>query len=137
MAEDVDGARTHGDSRASRIRAHPDADLSRDQLQTLHALLTGKRRELAAALEALNQQIVAKEDCSLVDTAEAASLREEVARAAGIAQQQEQTLAEIDGALRRLEQGRYGVSEVTGEPIPYERLLLIPWARSRPDDETV
>ena len=94
-----------------------------------------KRRELAATLEVLNRQIVAKEDCSLLDAAEVAGLREEAARATGVARQHEQTLDEIDSALRRLRQGRYGVSDLSGEGIPYERLLLIPWARSRPDEE--
>jgi len=40
-------------------------------------------------------------------------------------------LAEIDEALDRLyrEPERFGVSEKTGRPIPFERLKLIPWAR--------
>ena len=71
-----------------------------------------------------------KEDCSLTDAGEAASLREEVARASGVADQHNRTIAEIDRALRRLETGRYGVSEISGEPIYYERLSLIPWART-------
>jgi DnaK suppressor protein len=41
-------------------------------------------------------------------------------------------LAEIDAALDRLYRTpeRYGVCEDTGKPIPYERLDLIPWART-------
>ena len=40
-------------------------------------------------------------------------------------------LAEIDEALDRLyrEPERFGVSEATGRPIPFERLQIIPWAR--------
>ena len=33
-----------------------------------------------------------------------------------------------DLALLRLQQGCYGISEVTGEPISYERLQVVPWA---------
>lgn len=40
-----------------------------------------------------------------------------------------QTVAEIDHALSRLEKGCYGISEESGEPIAYERLLVIPWTR--------
>ena len=42
------------------------------------------------------------------------------------------TLAEIDAALRRLYQhpDRFGLDERTGEPIPFARLDIIPWARS-------
>lgn len=41
------------------------------------------------------------------------------------------TLQEIDAALRRLYRtpARFGVDERTGEPIPFERLDIIPWAR--------
>ena len=41
-------------------------------------------------------------------------------------------LAEIDAALDRLHRSpeRYGVCEDTGRPIPFERLDVIPWART-------
>ena len=39
-----------------------------------------------------------------------------------------QTLEAIDKAEARLEEGTYGVSVVSGDPIPDERLEAIPWA---------
>ncbi len=36
---------------------------------------------------------------------------------------------EIEQALRRIEAGSYGICELTGKPIPRERLNAIPWAR--------
>jgi RNA polymerase-binding transcription factor DksA len=41
-------------------------------------------------------------------------------------------LAEIDAALTRLYQtpAQFGICEDTGRPIPFERLDLIPWART-------
>ena len=41
-------------------------------------------------------------------------------------------LAEIDAALERLYQApeKFGVCEDTGGPIPFERLDVIPWART-------
>jgi DnaK suppressor protein len=41
-------------------------------------------------------------------------------------------LAEIDAALERLYRApeRFGICEDTGRPIPFERLDVIPWARS-------
>jgi len=109
---------------------HADANLTQSQLDKLSRKLATKRHELVAKLDSLNRQIAMKEDCSLTDAAEAASQREEIARASGIADQHNQTIAEIDQALHRLETGRYGVSEISGEPIPYERLSLVPWART-------
>lgn len=110
--------------------AHPNADLSQAQLKELAKRLVSMRRELAEMLEELNQQTAAKDDCSIADAAEAASLQETRVRAKGIVDQHRQTIAEIDLAFRRLGNGCYGVSETSGEPIAYERLALIPWARS-------
>jgi RNA polymerase-binding transcription factor DksA len=39
------------------------------------------------------------------------------------------TLEEIEAALMRIREGIYGVCELTGEPIPEERLMAMPWAR--------
>jgi RNA polymerase-binding transcription factor DksA len=48
--------------------------------------------------------------------------------------QHHRTIKEIDAALHRLNNRNYGVSETTGEPITYARLVLIPWARTGVDD---
>ena len=37
-------------------------------------------------------------------------------------------IQQIDNALRRIEDGTYGLDEVTGEPIPIARLRALPWA---------
>ncbi len=57
--------------------AHPNAELTDTQLQHLADSLQKKRQELAEKLEALREQIVLKEDCSIADAAEAASLKEQ------------------------------------------------------------
>ena len=87
------------------LKAHIDAELSKAQLEDLARRLKDKRSELADRIEEMEQQIVLKDDCSHADA------------------------ADIDAAIRRIAVGNYGVSEKTGEPIAYERLLLIPWAR--------
>ena len=110
------------------------ADFSDDQLQELAKRLEEKRVEILITLKELEQQIAAKEDCSLGDAVEAASLQEARMRASGIADQHRNTLTEIDLAFRQLKSGHYGVSESSGDPIAYERLLLIPWARNGIDE---
>ena len=51
---------------------------------------------------------------------------------AQLAQRATGELEEIDAALQRLYESpdRFGISEATGRPIPFERLDLIPWART-------
>lgn len=42
----------------------------------------------------------------------------------------EAELAELEAALQRVDDGTYGIDEVTGEPIPAERLEAFPTART-------
>ncbi len=64
-----------------KIQAHADAELSHAELQELANRLVDKRRELANLFDALNQQISAKDDCSMADAADAASVQESRVRA--------------------------------------------------------
>ena len=43
-------------------------------------------------------------------------------------------LAQIKRALDRIEQGTYGLSEVSGRPIPIERLEAVPYATTLVDE---
>jgi DnaK suppressor protein len=118
-----------------KLHAHIDAELSQAQLEELASLLAGKRRELTERVIDLNEQLVVKDDCSLADVADAASLQENRLRARGVVEQHQLNINEIDAAIRRLEVGSYGISETSGEPIAYDRLMLIPWARTGADDK--
>ena len=45
-------------------------------------------------------------------------------------QMKSETLNKVDAALRRLDEGTYGVCRDCGEPISEARLTAIPWTRS-------
>jgi RNA polymerase-binding transcription factor len=47
----------------------------------------------------------------------------------------EQELAAIERAERRLEEGKYGISVDSGEPIPDGRLEAIPWAERTAEEQ--
>jgi RNA polymerase-binding transcription factor DksA len=53
----------------------------------------------------------------------------------GLEEGVQQTIAEIDAALARMDDGTYGQCEVCGKPIGAERLAAIPWARLCIDDQ--
>ncbi|MGH3994930.1 MAG: TraR/DksA family transcriptional regulator, partial [Pseudonocardiaceae bacterium] len=53
----------------------------------------------------------------------------------GIEEQLRETLAAIGRAELRLEQGTYGVSIESGQPIPDARLEAIPWAERTADEQ--
>jgi RNA polymerase-binding protein DksA len=46
----------------------------------------------------------------------------------------QQELAQIKRALERIEQGTYGLSEVSGKPIPIERLEAVPYSTTLVDE---
>jgi DnaK suppressor protein len=68
------------------------------------------------------------------DYGDQAAELEEAEREEAIREELEQTLAAIERAEQRLEDGSYGISVVSGEPIPDERLELVPWADRRADE---
>jgi DnaK suppressor protein len=45
-------------------------------------------------------------------------------------------LADVEHALARLDDGTYGFSEESGEPIPLRRLEAVPWARRTASEES-
>jgi DnaK suppressor protein len=46
-----------------------------------------------------------------------------------------QTLEQIERALQRIDEGAYGISEVSGKPIPIERLEAVPYATTLVDEQ--
>ncbi|MFA7257099.1 MAG: TraR/DksA C4-type zinc finger protein [Kiritimatiellales bacterium] len=42
---------------------------------------------------------------------------------------EQEVLFEIDAALRRIEKGTFGICELTGQPINFERLQALPYVR--------
>jgi RNA polymerase-binding protein DksA len=53
----------------------------------------------------------------------------------GLEEGAQQTLAQIDRALAKLEEGTYGICERCGKPIAEERLRARPWATLCIDDQ--
>lgn len=52
----------------------------------------------------------------------------------GLEHQFESTLALVNKALKKMEDGTYGVSEKTGKPIALGRLQSVPWAENDVDE---
>jgi DnaK suppressor protein len=53
----------------------------------------------------------------------------------GLAERMRDELAAVGRAEQRIEQGTYGVSVESGEPIPDARLEAIPWAERTAEEE--
>ena len=49
--------------------------------------------------------------------------------ALGLASFEQESLYEVEAALKRIDDGTYGVCELTGRSIPWRRLQAVPWTR--------
>jgi RNA polymerase-binding transcription factor len=110
-----------------------DEGLSAEQLATLRERLERLRGELRVRLE--RDQAVAREAEPEVEPLDAAEQTREQDDAILRANRDRAQLGEIEGALRRMDAGTYGISEVSGDPISFDRLRAVPWARYDSDEE--
>ena len=65
------------------------------------------------------------------ESGEGDTLAVERERDLALSHQARAAVEEIDHALTKIDLGTYGICEVSGQPIPKERLKAIPWARER------
>ncbi|MCB0877503.1 MAG: hypothetical protein KDC46_00780 [Thermoleophilia bacterium] len=110
--------------------------LTTQQTDELRDQLRSERRRILGNIEALHAEFgetMSEEseehglESHLADQGTITFLRE---RDLSIEEHEEHLLAEIDAALKRMEDGTYGVCEVDGTPIEFERLQALPWART-------
>lgn len=105
--------------------------LTNEQRRELEAMLLWRRDQIRRRL--LDPEAPVLEPGG--DPMDEASERTAAAELGGVARNDAHTLGEIDAALTRLALGTYGISEETGEPIPYERLRAMPWARRQASEQ--
>ena len=115
----------HFDEDAARRRLEADKDRVQGLIEELHE--EGLDEEAADQVGDL---------AHVTDPADQASETFEREKDMAILEQLERDLAEIEAALQRLDEGTYGIDEVTGEPIAPERLEAYPIARTNVDRPT-
>jgi DnaK suppressor protein len=108
------------------------AGLTRAQRDTLRARLD--RARAAAFAELKEGEVTARSAESEPEPMDAAELAREQGDGALLIARARERLVEIDAALERMHAGTYGVSERSGEPIGYDRLEALPWARLTADE---
>lgn len=108
--------------------------LTRDQLKRFEERLQRERERLLGLTRA---PATPAEMPGLADPSDAADIAEEqVARSTRntLSETERAQLAQVDRALSKLRAGTYGLSDVTGEPIPVPRLEALPWATTNVED---
>ena len=107
------------------------ADLARfrARLEQEHATISAQIADLQQRVEGANENSDQPEDYG--DEAQTAVQQEETLIEMDVLRN---TLYQIEKALERIDDGTYGVSEVSGKPIPIERLEVLPYATKLVDE---
>jgi DnaK suppressor protein len=106
--------------------------LSAAELENLRERLERLQAELRARLG--REQTTARESDRVSEPMDAAEQTREQDDAVTFSERDRALLAEVEHALAKLKSGAYGVSELSGEPIGFDRLQAIPWARYAADE---
>ncbi len=105
----------------------------RKELDRFKSILLRKRAELVGDVNNMESQALKDQSGSLSNLpqhiAEQGSDAYDQSLALDLAAADRKLIKEIDDALKRIEDGTYGVCELTGKPIKAERLEELPWAR--------
>jgi len=100
-----------------------------DRLMKQHARLLRLREDLAKEIQRLRGEACEETPNYSMHMADAATDSFDRDLVLGLASFEQEGLYEIDAALKRIEDGTYGICELTGKAIPWERLQAIPWTR--------
>jgi len=103
------------------------------ELKKFKAMLLAKQAEILGNVTSMETEALQRERSDLsnmpIHMADLGTDSYEIDNIIGLMDSERKILLEIDDALRRIDNGTYGICEGRGEPIPKERLKAIPWAR--------
>jgi DnaK suppressor protein len=106
--------------------------LSADEISLLRKRLEHERDQLRERLQ--REQAVALQAESFTEPMDAAEQTREQDDAVLFTGRDQALLRDIEVALAKLDTGKYGLSEISGQPIGFRRLQAIPWARVTADE---
>lgn len=123
--------------RAPLSEADPSAKkkspFNKAQLEKYRKTLIQKRSDLIAEIAGLEQEALRTSSGSLSHTpshmAEQGSDTAEQSLSLDLAATERKLIREIDDAVKRVDDGVFGLCELTGRPIPVDRLDELPWTR--------
>lgn len=115
-------------SKQPNLKAHPDAKLTKKQVEQLYQRLLEEREKILQGIRGHVRQATADND-PLAEEGDIAQRATEQDYQLRLADKQRKLLDQIHNALDKMTEGEYGICEGTGEPIGYRRLEIRPWAR--------
>ena len=104
--------------RLKKLLIHKREDIIKEAREEIRKFQSGEKKQLVEA-------VMDEGDMSVVDLAEDISLRQLTTH--------RETLIKIDTALRKLQEGTYGICEECGDEVSEKRLNILPFAIYRVD----
>ena len=108
--------------------------LTRNQLARFEEQLQRERARLLGLTTAPSTPAETPGLAEPGDAADFAEVQVERSTQATLTEGERARLAQVNRALAKLEDGSYGLSDLTGEPIPLARLEALPWATTNVED---
>jgi len=99
------------------------------KIEVYKEILLKRKNELEKILLSISQEIREINRCEVKDEVDLAITSMDSGREYQIYLKQKQELEEINEALKRIEQGTYGICEMCEEEIQEERLKIKPFAK--------
>jgi DnaK suppressor protein len=109
----------------------PDEEIDQQFVENQRERLLGLRDELLRIREGMSadeEDLGESEGDQVLDSGDLSQDMFTREMDASIGEQAERRLGEVDRALRKIEEGTYGLSDESGEPIPRGRLEAVPEA---------
>lgn len=105
--------------------------LTKKQLDTLRKRLLEEREKIIARYNQNmeTQERIGEEAREPQDLEDMGQMTYTEELLSSLSKRDMEILKEIEHALKKMEDGTYGICEESGEEIPYKRLLAIPWTR--------
>lgn len=124
---------TPGVSLPTEFKLDPKAKLAKKELDRYRDILLRKRAELLGDMTNLEEEALRQSSGSLSNMpqhmADQGSDTFDQAMSLSLVDVDRNLIREIDDALKRIDQGTYGVCLHTGKRIPTERLEQVPWTK--------
>ncbi|MCH2140006.1 MAG: TraR/DksA C4-type zinc finger protein [Phycisphaerales bacterium] len=122
---------------SSKPRRVAKSRLTESDLAEFRNLLLAKRREVLRALDSMETEALRSDSGEMstmpIHMADVGSDAYEQDLMLGISASERERIREIDAALARIENGTYGICEISGKAIRKPRLRAKPWARMNID----
>lgn len=123
----------HGGLAQPAMAEMPKSPFKKEELDQFRQLLLKKRHELVGDVKTMEDQALQGSSGSLSNMpshlAEQGSEAYDQSLSLDLAAADRKIIREIDDALKRIDEGTYGICELTGKPIKIDRLRELPWAR--------